>query len=215
MSELSDYLADLPEPQRTAIAAVYERARELVALGSLRPSVGRWRVIIVEDADRLTEQACNALLKAIEEPPSRTVWVLCAPSPQDVVVTIRSRCRELRLHPLPPDQMARVLHNLGVEHDAAQLAALSAGSVGEALRLSGQDGLALYHRIVALFAEYPRMERRAAAAVPLGREYLWVAADGVVTGTGAVSAAFRASGASRTSGSTARSARARTPTGAA
>ena len=68
-------------------------------------------------------------------------------------------------HPLTPQDMGHVLADLGVDHDAAQLAALSGGSVGEALRLAGQDGLALYARIIQLFAEYPRLDRRAAATL--------------------------------------------------
>ena len=74
-----------------------EQARDLVALAAQRPSVGRYRVIIVEDADRLTERAADALLKALEEPVPRTVWMLCAPSVEDVIITIRSRSRHVRL----------------------------------------------------------------------------------------------------------------------
>ena len=68
-------------------------------------SGARWQVIIVEDADRLTEQACNALLKAIEEPTDRTVWMLCAPTVEDVLPTIRSRCRLVTL--TTPDDRGR------------------------------------------------------------------------------------------------------------
>ena len=69
--------------------------RAVVGQSARRPSLGRWQVVVIEDADRLTEGASNALLKAIEEPPERTVFLLCAPSthPDDVIVTIRSRCR--------------------------------------------------------------------------------------------------------------------------
>ena len=72
-----------------------EEMRAVVALAARRPSLGRWQVVVIEDADRLTEQAANALLKAVEEPPPRTVFLLCAPSthPDDVPLTIRSRCR--------------------------------------------------------------------------------------------------------------------------
>src|SRR5690625_3698435 len=80
-----------------------KEARELVSLAQRAPSQGRWRVIIIEDADRMGEQTGNVLLKAIEEPPPRTVWLLCAPSPQDVLVTIRSRCRSVNLR-IPPAQ---------------------------------------------------------------------------------------------------------------
>ena len=71
-------------------------------LAQARPSVGTWRVIVIEDVDRLTERAADALLKALEEPVSRTVWVLCAPSLEDVIITIRSRSRHVRLRTPSP-----------------------------------------------------------------------------------------------------------------
>ncbi len=74
-----------------------ETARSLVLQAQSSPSQGLWRVIVVEDADRLGESGANALLKAIEEPPEHTVWLLCAPSPEDMIATIRSRCRHLGL----------------------------------------------------------------------------------------------------------------------
>lgn len=70
-----------------------DEVRELVRLSALAPVGRRWQVMVVEDADRLTDQAANALLKAIEEPTERTVWLLCAPTVEDVLPTIRSRCR--------------------------------------------------------------------------------------------------------------------------
>ena len=74
-----------------------EEVRDLVTLAQRSPGEGRWRIIVIEDADRIAERSSNALLKALEEPPPRTVWVLCAPSEQDVVTTIRSRCRQVTL----------------------------------------------------------------------------------------------------------------------
>ena len=74
-----------------------DTARSLVLQAQSSPSQGLWRVIVVEDADRLGESGANALLKAIEEPPEHTVWLLCAPSPEDMIATIRSRCRHLGL----------------------------------------------------------------------------------------------------------------------
>ncbi|NHW87588.1 DNA polymerase III subunit delta', partial [Escherichia coli] len=73
--------------------------RALVLRAASTPSAGRWQVVIIEDADRLTEAAGNALLKAVEEPPPRTVFLRCAPSthPDDISVTIRSRCRVVPL----------------------------------------------------------------------------------------------------------------------
>jgi DNA polymerase-3 subunit delta' len=74
-----------------------EEIRELLTRVAWAPSLGIWRVVVMEDADRLTESAANALLKAIEEPGTRTVWLLCAPTLHDVLPTIRSRCRHLQL----------------------------------------------------------------------------------------------------------------------
>ena len=74
-----------------------EDVRELLTRTSWRPAMGGWRVVVMEDADRLTESAANALLKAIEEPGTRTVWLLCAPTLHDLLPTIRSRCRHIQL----------------------------------------------------------------------------------------------------------------------
>lgn len=118
-----------------------EFTRELVQLAARRPSVGRWRVILIEDADRLTaysEAPANALLKALEEPTARTVWLLCAPSLDDVMVTIRSRSRHVRLRTPPVGAVAELLQRRdGVEPAMALYAARAAQShVGLARRLA-------------------------------------------------------------------------------
>ena len=83
---------------RTELLSIgVDEVRELVRRAVMSPTLGRWQVIVVEDADRVTERGADALLKSIEEPAPRTVWILCAPNPDDVVATIRSRCRLLRL----------------------------------------------------------------------------------------------------------------------
>ena len=84
-------------PEGLSIAV--QEMRSIVLTAGRLPSLGRWQVVLVEDADRLTEAASNALLKAVEEPPQRTVFLLCAPSthPDDVSITIRSRCRVVPL----------------------------------------------------------------------------------------------------------------------
>jgi DNA polymerase-3 subunit delta' len=74
-----------------------EEIRDLLTRTSWAPSMGGWRIVVMEDADRLTESAANALLKAIEEPGTRTVWLLCAPTLHDILPTIRSRCRHIQL----------------------------------------------------------------------------------------------------------------------
>jgi DNA polymerase-3 subunit delta' len=114
--------------------------RALVLRAASAPSGGRWQVVVIEDADRLTEQAGNALLKAIEEPPPRTVFLLCTPSthPDDISVTIRSRCRVVPLRQPPADAVAEVLARRdGITADVAGWAAAAAqGHVGRAKRLA-------------------------------------------------------------------------------
>lgn len=114
--------------------------RELVLRAASVPTSGRFQVLVVEDADRLTEQAGNALLKAIEEPPDRTVFLLCAPSihPDDVSVTIRSRCRLVALRqPAAPDIADLLVRRDGLAPaDAAWAAAAAQGHVGRARRLA-------------------------------------------------------------------------------
>jgi DNA polymerase-3 subunit delta' len=111
--------------------------RQLVTRSALAPTQGRWQVTIVEDADRFTEQALNALLKAIEEPPPRAVWLLCAPSAEDLLPTIRSRCRLVSLRIPPYDDVADHLEREGVERSVAAFAARAAQAhVGRARRLA-------------------------------------------------------------------------------
>ena len=112
--------------------------RDLVRTSALSPNGNRWQVIVVEDADRLTEQACNALLKAIEEPTARTVWMLCAPTVEDVLATIRSRCRLVTLTtPSAPDVAAFLERTLEVGPALASHAArASQGHIGRARALA-------------------------------------------------------------------------------
>ncbi|MET8147361.1 DNA polymerase III subunit delta' [Actinoplanes sp. NPDC049668] len=114
--------------------------RALVLRAGTAPSGGRWQAVVIEDADRLTEAAGNALLKAIEEPPPRTVFLLCTPSthPDDISVTIRSRCRVVALRQPPAEAVAEVLvRRDGIAPDVAAWAAAAAqGHVGRAKRLA-------------------------------------------------------------------------------
>ncbi len=106
-----------------------KEAREVVQRAQVAPSAGRWRVIIVEDADRMPERTSNVLLKAIEEPPERTVWLLCAPSAEDMITTIRSRCRHLGLRIPSTRAVADLLvRRDGVDPTVAMEAARSAQS---------------------------------------------------------------------------------------
>ncbi|MGH3272467.1 MAG: DNA polymerase III subunit delta' [Trebonia sp.] len=129
--------ADLLLVRPEGLSYGVKQTRDLVLRAAGAPAGGRWLVVLFEDADRCTEQAANALLKAIEEPAPRTVWLLCAPSAEDLVTTIRSRCRVVTLRVPPSEAVARVLTERdGVDHDRALAAARAAqGHVGRARRL--------------------------------------------------------------------------------
>ncbi len=146
--------ADVDVIATEGLSIKVEHARELAAMSALRPSVGPWRVIIIEDADRLTERAADALLKAIEEPVARTVWILCAPSVEDVVITIRSRSRHVRLRTPPAEAVAELLHRRdGIDMPMAMYAARAAQShVGLARRLARDEGARIRRRDVVALA---------------------------------------------------------------
>ena len=133
--------ADVDVIATEGLSIKVEQARDLVNLAAHRPSVGAWRVIIVEDADRLTERAADALLKALEEPVPRTVWMLCAPSVEDVIITIRSRSRHVRLRTPSVESVADLLvRRDGVDPPMAMYAARAAQShVGLARRLARDE----------------------------------------------------------------------------
>ena len=117
-------------------------ARAMVEHGSRRPTLGRWLVTLVEDADRMTDDAANAMLKAVEEPPPRGVLLLCAPSAEDLLPTIRSRCRLASLRTPSPEAVAGVLvRRDGVDPAMAAFAARAAqGHIGRARRLATDEG---------------------------------------------------------------------------
>jgi DNA polymerase III subunit delta' len=125
-------------PEGLSIAV--KEMREIVQIASRRPGTGRWQIVVIEDADRLTEGAANALLKVVEEPPPSTVFLLCAPSvdPEDIAITLRSRCRHVALTTPSVDAIADVLiSGDGLpEGDARWAASVSGGHVGRARRLA-------------------------------------------------------------------------------
>lgn len=138
ITALSGAHADVTVVATEKVTISIDEVRDLVSLAQRAPSGGRWRVIIIEDADRMTERTSNVLLKAIEEPPPRTTWILCAPSAQDVAVTIRSRCRIVSLRVPPADVVARLLvERDGIDPEVAREAALASQShIGVARRLA-------------------------------------------------------------------------------
>jgi len=120
-----------------------EEVRELLTRVAWAPSMGGWRVVVMEDADRLPESAANALLKAIEEPGTRTVWLLCAPTLHDVLPTIRSRCRHLQLRTPSLEAVTKVLINR--DHIAPGMADFAArvsqGHIGRAKYLATNESV--------------------------------------------------------------------------
>ncbi len=135
--------ADIRHVVPQGLSRSVAEARDVVQAAARRPGTGRWQIVVVEDADRLTEQAANALLKAVEEPAPRTVFLLCAPSvdPEDISVTLRSRCRHIALTtPSVPDIAQVLVDRDGIDPErAAWAAGVCGGHVGRAKRLATDD----------------------------------------------------------------------------
>ena len=137
----------------TGLSIKADEVRELISRSSWSPSVGGWRIVIIEDADRLTETAANALLKTIEEPESHTVWLLCAPTLSDVPVTIRSRCRHVQLRtPSTKSVEEFLLNNTKVDANTAAFSArVSQGHIGRARYIAmNQDAQLRRKEVLAL-----------------------------------------------------------------
>lgn len=129
-------------------------AREINEFLALTPAESKWRVVIIDSVDDMNRNAANAILKTLEEPPARAVIFLISHNPGTLLPTIRSRCRVLKLTPLPTDDFARIVRDhapsLDVEMQQAYFK-LSSGSPGLALFLIEQEALALYHALLELF----------------------------------------------------------------
>ena len=138
LSAISGSHADVELIKTEGLSIKIDEIRELISRASWAPSVAAWRVVVIEDADRLTDSAANALLKVIEEPGLRTVWLLCAPTLTDVLPTIRSRCRHLSLRTPSTKAITKLL----IERDSIDLATAefvakaSGGHIGRARRLA-------------------------------------------------------------------------------
>ncbi|MEM1076857.1 MAG: DNA polymerase III subunit delta' [Pseudomonadota bacterium] len=138
-----------------------EDIRALNGFFQMSAADGGRRIVIVDTADEMNPQAANALLKMLEEPPERATLFLICHQPSRLLPTIRSRCRTLRLGPLPPEDMARALAQAGVDTDASMpaLAELAGGSVGAAVRLSALDGVTKYRELLTLISALPQFDR--------------------------------------------------------
>ncbi len=169
-----------------------KEARALVERSYFAPSAGRYRVIVVEDADRMVERTSNVLLKALEEPPENTVWVLCAPSEADLLPTILSRVRPLRLREPDVDDVARlIVQRTGVDEAVAEQAARhSQRHIGMAQRLATDDA-ARRRRDTALRSVLAI--RGVGSAVEVAGEIIQVATDDAKALTAERDASERAS----------------------
>jgi DNA polymerase III subunit delta' len=155
-----------PRSKRFAASIPVDEVRRLRSFLGLTAGEGSWRVVIVDAADELNLSAANALLKSLEEPPARAVFLLVASEPNRLLPTIRSRTRRLDLQPLPPDLLRMAtecaLAAAGLETPAAQqwslLERLAEGSVRRALQLAGSGGLDLYERIGGFLAQLPSLD---------------------------------------------------------
>jgi DNA polymerase-3 subunit delta' len=130
--------ADVELIRTEGLSIKVDEIRDLISRASWAPSVSNYRVVVIEDADRLTEPAANALLKVIEEPGLRTVWLLCAPTLTDVLPTIRSRCRHLSLHTPSIKAVTKLLIERDlIKPELAEFAArVSQGHIGIARHLA-------------------------------------------------------------------------------
>ena len=137
-----------------------DETRALRNFLGLSAADGGRRVVLIDAADDLNRNAANAILKLLEEPPPKVTFLIVTHQPAGLLPTIRSRTRDLRLSSLPADLLARAMHQAGAEiKDAAPLAELAGGSVGEAFRLTHLQGLDQYGRLVRLLATLPQLDR--------------------------------------------------------
>ena len=160
------------DKKRLKTVITVDEVRRMKSFFALSAADGGRRAAIIDDADEMNPNAANALLKLLEEPPAGATFFLISHQPFRLLPTIRSRCRELRLTPLPPDALAAALAQAGGDaapEDAQALAELAGGSVGEAFRLTNLDGLKLYAVLTQLLATLPRIDRpRLLALAELG-----------------------------------------------
>ena len=139
-----------------------DEVRRMKSFFTMSAADGGRRAAIIDAADDMNPAAANALLKLLEEPPKDVTLFLISHQPHRLLPTIRSRCRELRLGPLDAETLSDALSAAGgtlAPADVQAMAELAGGSVGEAFRLTNQDGLAVYASLIRLFTTLPRMDR--------------------------------------------------------
>ena len=154
------FLNDDGKPTRDLGIAEARRAAPFLRL---TPALSPWRVVIVDDAHLMNRNSANAILKILEEPPSRAVIILISETPGSFLPTIRSRCRRLQMSPLREDAVLDYLGRLDGEMphgDQVALARMSEGSIGRAAELLSLDGLALYRSLASMLESLPRLDMR-------------------------------------------------------
>ena len=159
-----------PNDKATALSQfiTVDEVRKLKSFFALSAADGGRRVAIVDAIDEMNTAAANALLKLLEEPPAGVTFLLVAHQPNRLLPTIRSRCRELRLPPLAPQDLSDALVQAGGDiapEDRQGLAELAGGSVGEAFRLTNIEGLQTYAALIRLLSDLPRLDRPRALAL--------------------------------------------------
>jgi DNA polymerase-3 subunit delta' len=151
--------ADNKQTKRKTVIGVDE-VREIGAFMSMTPAEGGWRTVIIDAADEMNINAANAVLKVLEEPPRRALLFLVAHNPDRLLPTIRSRCRRLDLRPLTQIQVTALMGRYQPDlkpADVAALAVLADGSIGRALELAEEGGVALFRDLMALLSDAPRL----------------------------------------------------------
>lgn len=159
------------KPRRLRTQIVVDDVRKLKSFFQLTSAEGGWRVAIIDPAEEMNPSAANALLKLLEEPPARSLFLLVSHAPSRLLPTIRSRCRHLPLKALGAEDLTAALTEAGVEtggEDADALKTLCAGSAGRAARLLETGGVRLYQRLVRLALGAPGADRREMNAIADG-----------------------------------------------
>ena len=158
---------------------VVDDVRNIGPFLRLTPAEGGWRVVVIDCADDLNRNAANAVLKVLEEPPSRALLLMVSHNPGRLLPTIRSRCRRLVLTPLDEPSIASILAQYHPDLDSAeitQLSRLAEGSIGQALALAEEGGLECHRELENLFQSLPRLDGVALHA--LGDQLARVGAEG-------------------------------------
>ena len=149
-----------PKRRRTRTQIAVEDVRKINGFMALTPAEGGWRVAIVDGAEDLNQASANGLLKILEEPPSRAILLLTCAAPGRLPSTIRSRCRRLRLSPIPDEPMSRLLNDYLPDlrpDERGRLVTLAEGCPGRALLLAEEEGLKIAALVDRVFADLPNL----------------------------------------------------------